>query len=169
MQPRVGYARNGEIAIGFATVGEGPNDLVYLAPFNHLDLIWESPVYSRFIKCLSSFARVIVVDRRGTGVSDDGPARAVRCARAISDAMARTGVQVRAGVHTGEIDPGGEDISGLAINVGARVAALANGGEVLVSSTVKDLVLGSALGFDDRGMHTLKGIPEPWHLYALPD
>jgi class 3 adenylate cyclase len=76
---------------------------------------------------------------------------------------------VRAGVHTGEIDPGGEDISGLAINVGARVAALANGGEVLVSSTVKDLVLGSALGFDDRGMHTLKGIPEPWHLYALPD
>jgi pimeloyl-ACP methyl ester carboxylesterase len=97
----------------------------------------------------------------------DGPARAVRCARAIGEWMKRMGVDVRAGLHTGEIEPEGEDISGLAVAIGARVGALAMAGEVLVTSTVKDLVVGSGLRFDDRGVHDLKGVPSSWHLFAL--
>jgi pimeloyl-ACP methyl ester carboxylesterase len=97
----------------------------------------------------------------------DGPARAVRCAQAISQSMTRMGVGLRAGVHTGEIEPEGDDISGLAVAIGARVGALAAEGEVLVSSTVKDLVVGSGLSFEDRGVHELKGVPGAWHLHAL--
>ena len=97
----------------------------------------------------------------------DGPARAVRCARAICESMSRQGVALRAGLHTGEVEPHGHEFSGLAVTIGARVAALAEAGEVLVSSTVKDLVVGSALAFEDRGMHDLKGVPDAWHLYAL--
>ena len=70
MRSEVRYARNGEVAIGYATIGAGPHDLVYFPPFNNLDLVWENPLYARFLRSLSSFARVIVVDRRGTGVSD---------------------------------------------------------------------------------------------------
>jgi pimeloyl-ACP methyl ester carboxylesterase/class 3 adenylate cyclase len=97
----------------------------------------------------------------------DGPARAVRCARAICQAMSRQGVALRAGLHTGEVEPHGDEFSGIAVAIGARVAALAEAGEVLVSSTVKDLVVGSALSFEDRGVHDLKGVPDAWHLYAL--
>jgi pimeloyl-ACP methyl ester carboxylesterase len=97
----------------------------------------------------------------------DGPARAVRCARAICRSMSRQGVELRAGLHTGEVEAHDHGFSGIAVTIGARVAALAGAGEVLVSSTVKDLVVGSALSFEDRGVHELKGVPEPWHLYAL--
>ena len=97
----------------------------------------------------------------------DGPARAGRCARAICRSMNRHGLELRAGLHTGEIEPHGESYSGLAVTIGARVADQAGPGEVLVSSTVKDLVVGSALSFEDRGMHTLKGVPDAWHLYAV--
>src|SRR5215204_1372309 len=422
MRPEVRYARNGEVAIAYAVVGTGPDDLVYLSPYNNLDIVWENPLYERFLRRLSSLARLIVIDRRGTGVSDryspddlppledlvddlgavledagseravlfgfsdagalcalfaaarperalglvlyataargtqapdypwqwserewqdylagvkagwgteeyaelalafnnpslahdevfreldirqvlpainvptlvlhrtedmvepvgagrylareigsaeyvelpgadhfpwagdqdsliaeverfvdmvsseehetfdrilatilftdivnsaghaaamgdhrwrvvreehdrvtraqlarfrgrevenlgdgylavfDGPARAVRCARAICRSMSRHGVELRAGLHTGEVEPHGEGYSGLAVTIGARVADLAGPGEVLVSSTVKDLVVGSALSFKDRGMHTLKGVPDAWHLYAV--
>jgi class 3 adenylate cyclase len=98
--------------------------------------------------------------------SFDGPARAIRCAQAIVAEADRIGVQVRAGVHTGECDVVGNDLAGLAVNIGARVGALANGGEVLVSQTVKDLVVGSGIEFEDRGTHTLKGVPGEWRLYA---
>ncbi len=97
----------------------------------------------------------------------DGPARGVRCARAICQSMSRLDVDLRAGLHTGEIEPDGDDIAGIAVAIGARVGALAGPGEVLVSSTVKDLVIGSGLSFEDRGEHSLKGVPEPWQLYAL--
>ena len=97
----------------------------------------------------------------------DGPARAVRCAQAISQSMSRTGVQIRAGLHTGEIESSGDDISGLAVAIGARVGDLAEADEVLVSSTVKDLVVGSGLEFKDRGVHTLKGVPGSWQLHCL--
>ena len=99
----------------------------------------------------------------------DGPARAVRCAQGICEAMDRCGVELRAGLHTGEVEPAGDDVSGIAVAIGARVGALAGPGEVLVSSTVKDLVVGSGLCFQDRGVHTLKGVPDDWHLYALAD
>ncbi len=97
----------------------------------------------------------------------DGPARAVRCAHAISQSMSRLGVDLRAGLHTGEIALDGDEISGIAVAIGARVGALAAGREVLVSSTVKDLVVGSGLSFVDRGVHELKGVPDTWRLHAL--
>jgi class 3 adenylate cyclase len=96
----------------------------------------------------------------------DGPARGVRCALAIGDALQPLGLEVRAGLHTGEIELVGDDIRGLAVHIGARIAALAGAGEVLVSRTVRDLVVGSGLTFHDRGSHVLKGVPEEWQLFA---
>jgi class 3 adenylate cyclase len=96
----------------------------------------------------------------------DGPARAVKCAEGICQAMRPLGIEVRAGCHTGEIEMMGDDVGGLAVHIGARIAALAQPSEVLVSSTVKDLVAGSGLLFADRGEHELKGVPESWRLFA---
>jgi class 3 adenylate cyclase len=96
----------------------------------------------------------------------DGPARAVRCAKAISGAVKRLGLHVRAGVHTGECEAIGDDLGGVAVHIGARIGALAGADEVLVSSTVKDLVAGSGLNFEDRGAHALKGVPGEWRLLA---
>ncbi len=98
----------------------------------------------------------------------DGPARALRCAKEIVDGVADIGIQVRAGLHTGEVElyPDG-DIGGMAVNLGARIGATADGGEVLVSSTIKDLVFGSGFRFVPRGEHELKGVPGTWPLYAL--
>ncbi|HEX9415609.1 MAG TPA: adenylate/guanylate cyclase domain-containing protein [Gaiellaceae bacterium] len=109
------------------------------------------------------------VDTAGDGffATFDGPARAVRCATAIGDAAGALGLEVRAGVHTGECELDGEKVRGIAVHTGARVAALAGSGEVLVSSTVKDLVAGSGLEFEDRGQHELKGVPGEWRLYAV--
>jgi class 3 adenylate cyclase len=95
-----------------------------------------------------------------------GPARAVRCGRAIVDAIKSLGLQVRAGVHTGECEVVGEKLGGIAVHIGARVAALAEPGEVLASRTVKDLVAGSGIRFESRGSHVLKGIPGEWELLA---
>ena len=97
----------------------------------------------------------------------DGPARAVECAAAITDGVRGIGLEVRAGVHTGECELRGQDMAGMAVHIGARVGARAGPGEVLVSSTVKDLVVGSGLAFEDRGAATLKGVPDEWRLYAL--
>jgi class 3 adenylate cyclase len=97
----------------------------------------------------------------------DGPARGVRCARAIIDGVRRLGVEVRAGLHTGEVELRGDDIGGIAVHIGQRVSALAAPGEVLVSRTVTDLVAGSGLEFDERGEHELKGVPGKWAIYAV--
>lgn len=96
----------------------------------------------------------------------DGPARAVRCAGAMRDALQPLGISIRAGVHTGEVELHGDDVGGIAVHICARVAAAAGTGEVLVSSTVKDLVSGAGLTFNDRGAHALKGIPGEWRLFA---
>jgi class 3 adenylate cyclase len=95
----------------------------------------------------------------------DGPARGVRCAQAIADAAGSLGLEIRAGLHTGEIERAGEDVHGIAVHIGARVGALAGPSEVLVSQTVKDLVAGSGLRFEDAGEHVLKGLQDRWHLY----
>jgi class 3 adenylate cyclase len=97
----------------------------------------------------------------------DGPARAVRCARAIGGAVRDLGIEIRAGCHAGEVELVGSDVRGIAVHIAARVAALADTGEVLVSSTVRDLVAGSGLSFLDRGGHLLKGVPDPWRLFAV--
>ena len=97
----------------------------------------------------------------------DGPGRAVRCAGAIRDAVRPLGLDIRAGLHSGEIELRGDDVAGIAVHIGARVSALAAAGEVLVSRTVTDLVAGSGIEFDDRGEHKLKGVPGTWHLYSV--
>ncbi len=110
-----------------------------------------------------------LIDTAGDGAfaSFDGPARAIRCACAIRDRAATLGVSVRAGLHTGECQIAGEKLAGVAIHIGARVAACAQPGEVVVSSTVKDLVAGAGLRFADGGTHTLKGVPGEWRLFAV--
>lgn len=109
------------------------------------------------------------VDTAGDGflATFDGPARAVRCACAIRDAIREMGVEIRAGLHTGECELIEDKVRGIAVHTGARVAGKAAPGEVLASSTVKDLVAGSGLVFEDRGMHPLKGVPNEWHLFAV--
>ncbi len=97
----------------------------------------------------------------------DGPARAIRCACSARDSMRGLGVEVRAGLHTGECELIGDDLGGIAVNIGARVGSVAGPGEVLVSRTVTDLVAGSGIEFTDRGVHSLKGVPGEWQLYAV--
>jgi class 3 adenylate cyclase/pimeloyl-ACP methyl ester carboxylesterase len=99
----------------------------------------------------------------------DGPARAIRCAHAIVDGVHELGLEVRAGVHTGECEVHENKVAGLAVVIGARVAGLAGGGEVLVSQTVKDLVAGAGVDFEERGEHELKGVPGSWRLYSVAD
>ena len=107
------------------------------------------------------------IDTAGDGyfATFDGPARGVRCAQAIAREVKQLGLDVRAGLHTGEVEVLGEKVSGIAVHIGARIAAKAAPGEVIVSNTVKDLVAGSGLRFEDRGTHTLKGVPGDWRLY----
>jgi class 3 adenylate cyclase len=109
------------------------------------------------------------VDTAGDGffAAFDGPARAIRCAEAISEGVRSLGIEIRAGLHTGECEIIGDKVGGIAVHIGARVTSLARAGEVLVSSTVKDLVAGSGIGFEDRGTQTLKGVPGEWRLFAV--
>ena len=113
--------------------------------------------------------RGVEVDTAGDGffASFDGPARAIRCARAISESVGELGLEIRAGLHTGECELVDGKVAGIAVHTGARVASRCRPGEVLVSGTVKDLVAGSGIEFADRGVTELKGIPGEWHLYAV--
>jgi class 3 adenylate cyclase len=97
----------------------------------------------------------------------DGPARAIRCACSATEAVRELGIEIRAGLHTGECEVIGDDIGGIAVNIGARVGSAAAPGEVLVSRTVTDLVAGSGIEFAERGTHSLKGVPGDWQLYAV--
>lgn len=113
-------------------------------------------------------ARGNVIKSTGDGLmaTFDGPARAVQCMRSIGALLEPLGLRIRAGVHTGEVELMDDDIGGIAVHIAARIAALAESGEVLVSSTVRDLVAGSGLEFEDRDEQTLKGVPEPWRIFA---
>jgi class 3 adenylate cyclase len=109
------------------------------------------------------------IDTAGDGflATFDGPARAVRCAMAIVGAMPGIGLEVRAGVHTGEVELMGTNVGGIAVHIGARVASVAGPSEVLVSGTVRDLVAGSGIAFKDRGEASLKGVPGLWRLFSV--
>jgi len=124
--------------------------------------------YALMRKELAAF-RGREVDTAGDGIlaTFDGPARAIRCASSIRDRVHALGLQVRTGLHTGECELSGDSVVGIAVHIGARVAAIAEPDEVLVSSTVKDLVGGSGLRFGDRGAHSLKGVPDEWRLFAV--
>jgi len=133
------------------------------------DRRWKELVeqHHRAIRALLARYRGNEIDTAGDGffASFDGPARAVRCALAIIEAVRPLGIEIRAGLHTGEIQTTGDKIGGLAVNIGARVGSTAQASEVLVSQTVKDLTAGSGLAFKDAGEHELKGIPDRWRLY----
>jgi class 3 adenylate cyclase len=119
-------------------------------------------------QCVGSHrGRLVKSTGDGALATFDGPARAIVCGRAIRDGVRGLGMNVRVGLHTGEIELRGDDVGGIAVHIGARVAGLADPGEVLVSRTVKDLVAGSGLIFIDRGMQSLKGVPDEWQLYAV--
>jgi class 3 adenylate cyclase len=125
--------------------------------------------HDRTIDDIVSSYRGQVQKKLGDGIlaTFDGPARAVRCAVAIRNALAAHDIVVRAGLHTGEIELRADDVTGMAVHTGARVSTLAGAGEVLVSSTVKDLVVGSGIEFTERGEHVLKGVPGTWRLFAV--
>jgi class 3 adenylate cyclase len=110
-----------------------------------------------------------LVKNTGDGIlaTFDGPARAIRCAQAIATGVKALGIEVRAGLHTGEVELRGQDVTGMGVNIAARVMDAAGPGEVVVSSTVKDLVAGSGLRFADRGNHNLRGVPEEWRLFVV--
>jgi class 3 adenylate cyclase len=109
------------------------------------------------------------LDTAGDGffAAFDGPARAVHAATAIRDSLRALGIDVRAGIHVGECEVSDDKLTGVAVSIGARIAALAGPGEIFVSRTVKDLVAGSGLVLDDRGEHHLKGVGEPWHVFSV--
>ena len=109
------------------------------------------------------------IDSAGDGFLStfDSPGRAIRCARAMGDTLAGIGIEIRAGVHTGEVEVRGQQIGGLAVHIGARVAATGGSGEIVVSGTVKELMAGSDLTFTERGEHELKGVPGTWRLYVV--
>jgi class 3 adenylate cyclase len=110
--------------------------------------------------------RVIGTQGDGFLATFDGPGRAIEAAHSIVDALRPLGITIRSGLHTGEIEIVDDDVAGLAVHIGARIAALASPGDVLVSRTVKDLVVGSGIEFEDRGSHSLKGVPDEWQIYA---
>lgn len=111
--------------------------------------------------------RMVVPTGDGMLALFDGPGRAIGCAAAIRVQLAALHLAIRAGVHTGEVEVRGDDVTGIAVNLAARIAAIGGEGEILVSSTVRDLVSGSGLSFTDRGLHVLKGVPEPWRVFHL--
>ena len=125
--------------------------------------------HNEYVRSSLSTFRGREIDTAGDGflATFDGPARAVRCAQSIGESVRDLGLSIRAGCHTGEIELLGNNVGGIAVHIGARVAALAGPDEVLVSSTVKDLVAGSGLTFQDAGEHELKGVPGPWRLYRV--
>jgi len=121
------------------------------------------------VRAMLARYRGIEVDTAGDGffATFDGPARGIRCAQAIVDAVRPLGLEVRAGLHTGEVETIDRKAGGIAVSIGARVGGFAGASEILASSTVRDLVAGSGLAFQDRGEHELKGVPDRWHLYAV--
>ncbi len=135
------------------------------------DRAWRELIgrHDAIIRAMLARYRGTEIDTAGDGffATFDGPARAVRCAEAIRDAVRSLGIELRAGCHTGEVETADGKVRGIAVNLGARVAALAGASEVLVSSTVKDLTAGSGLVFEDAGEHELKGVPDRWRLYRV--
>jgi len=232
--PVTQYAKSGEVYVAYQVFGSGSFDLVFMPGWtSNLDLWWDNPLTSNWLRGLARFSRVIMFDKRGTGLSDrsvgppgmeqrmddiravmdaaaspraavlgiseggslaalfaatelirfrgkeikslgdgflatfDGPARAVHCALSIIEAVRALGIEVRAGVHTGEIELEESDIGGIGVHIAARVVGHAAAGECLVSRTLKDLVVGANLRFADHGSQHLKGLAEPMNLFAV--
>jgi class 3 adenylate cyclase len=127
--------------------------------------------HNRIVEHQVAGARGTVVKFTGDGAlaTFDGPARAINCARSIRDAVGDLGLRIRAGLHTGEVEMADADIHGIAVHIAARIMALAEPGEVLVSGVIPPMVLGSRISFADRGSHQLKGVPDRWPVLAVRD
>lgn len=168
MDAPIKYAKSGDVHIAYRIFGEGPRDIVLIpGTLSHVEVFWEFAAEEYLLKRLTSFARVIVFDKRGQGLSDRVVSEQTLDER-IGDVRAvMIGLQVRTGLHTGECELIGDDVGGIAVHIGSRVSAEAAPGEVLVSGTVKDLVAGSGLRFADQGLRSLKGVPGEWRLYAV--
>ena len=166
-QTRYATAPDG-VSIAYQVVGDGPLDLIWVPGWiSHVEAAWEEPTLARFFERLASFSRLIGTAGDGFLATFDGPARAVRCGLACVESVRQIGLEIRAGVHIGEIELVGSDVRGLAVHIGARIGALAGPGQVLVSRTVKDLVVGSGLAFIDYGIHQLKGVPDDWQIFSV--
>lgn len=111
--------------------------------------------------------RLVKTTGDGAFACFDGPVRAIRCARAIAEGVHDFGIEIRAGLHTGECEARGDDLAGITVHIGARVCGMAEANEVLISRTVRDLVYGSSLTFEDRGDHHLKGVPGTWNVFSV--
>src|SRR5579864_2583258 len=177
MVPETRYASSGGINIAYQVIGDGPIDLVIVPGWvSNIEAFWEEPNYARFFRELASFSRLILFDKRGTGLSD----RVVEVStleermddvRAVMEAIGSTRAALlgysEGGPHTGECEMRDDSITGLSLHIAARVAALASPGNIVVSRTVKDLVAGSGISFEDFGMFDLKGVPDQWRLYRV--
>ena len=165
MPPETRYARSGDVNIAYQVVGEGPRDLVYVpGGVSNIEMMWEQPPTARFLERLASFSRLILFNKRGTGLSD-------RVSNDELPTLERRMDDVRAVLETVGSERAArfrhsEGGNMCMLHTGTRIAALAGPGEVLVSQTVKDLVSGSGLVFEDRGIHGLKGVPGEWRVYA---
>jgi pimeloyl-ACP methyl ester carboxylesterase len=154
--PPILYARSGETSVAYQVVGDGPSEMLMIPGwFSHLALDWEEPTWVRWCERLATFARLVRFDKRGNGMSDrpEGiptPDERMEDARAVMDAARMDGV-----------------LRGISVHLAARVMAEAAGGEVFVSETVKDIIAGSALRFEDRGTYELKGIEGQRRLFAV--
>lgn len=190
VRPQTRYAKAPDgVSIAYQVLGEGPRDLVWVPGWvSHIEASWDEPTLARFFEHLASFTRrssstngapacptasqktELPRDQHGGDgflATFDGPARAIRCALGVGSEVRTLGLQIRAGVHTGEVELAENGVRGLAVHIGARIAALAGNGEVLVSRTVKDLVVGSGLTLSGRGQRALKGVPQRWELSAV--
>ena len=180
---RNGAGKSTTMRILTGSLGASPNDRV-LATVLFLDIVgatelatrlgdrrWGDLLAAHLKAAREELARLRgrEIDTAGDGLfaAFDGPARAIRCARALREGARRLGLTVRIGVHTGECEVMGEKLGGIAVHIGARVGAAAQADEILVTGTVRDLVAGSGLRFEDRGSHPLKGVPGEWRLFAL--
>jgi class 3 adenylate cyclase len=135
------------------------------------DVRWRELLAEHHVRVRRQLARFrgVEIDTAGDGffARFDGPARGIRCALAIREAVRELGLELRLGLHAGECEVLDGKVAGIAVSIGARVSALAAAGEVLVSQTVRDLVAGSGIAFEDRGTYELKGVPEEWRLYSV--
>ncbi len=175
--PETRYALRQGHHIGYQVWGQGPLDVL---EFNSglmisIDETSDEPSWLRYEESLASFSRLIRFDALGLGLSDPpatgvGPTQGVRCTMAMVETAGNFGIEIRAGLHVGEIELRGDDIGGLAVHIAAGVSALAEPGEIRATGTVRDLVVGSGIAFDDRGRQALKGVPGEWQLLAVqPD
>ena len=195
-RPVTEYAKSEDVHIAYQITGSGQRDLIFVPGFvsPEPDRV---PATILFTDIVSSTERAVAIgDRRWSELRNahhvvvrreldrfrgrevdtagdgffamfDGPARAIRCALAIRSGLRDIGIEIRAGVHTGEVEVRPEGVSGLAVHIGARVMSSATVGELLVSSTVKDLVAGANIVFEDRGVRSLKGVPGEWRVFAV--